>query len=177
MYLASNQLWRLRYVHGYNVEDIFLGQLLRWASGSQLPAGGKFVRFGTNHSSYNPGRKVLVQARILDDQLLPEANVHFQAVATAIAAKSNKASGATAPEVFTAAMVPQAGVPGYYSGRITGLPPGRYRVTLKGSGVNRRMLDDPTATVRSLTIRVKSAGNCDPEAQRSSWPRNTSSTL
>ncbi len=161
MYLASNQLWRLRYVHGYNVEDVFLGQLLRWASGSQLPAGGKFVRFGTNHSSYNPGRKVLVQARVLDDQLLPEAHVHFQAVATAIAAKSNKASGPTAPEVFSAAMVPQAGVPGYYSGRITGLPPGRYRITLKGSGVNRRMLDDPTATVRSLNIRVKSAGNLE----------------
>ena len=173
MYLASNQLWRLRYVHGYNVEDIFLGQLLRWASGSQLPAGGKFVRFGTNHSSYNQGRKVLVQARILNDQLLPETGVHFQAMATAIAAKSNKTSGATTPEAFSAAMVPQTGVPGYYSGRITGLPPGRYRITLKGSGVNRRMLNDPTATVRSLNIRVKSTGDLeminttsDPEAMR-----------
>ena len=174
MYLASNQLWRLRYVHGYNVEDVFLGQLLRWASGSQLPAGGKFVRFGTNHSSYNQGRKVLVQARVLDDQLLPEARVHFQAVATAIAAsKSAGNSGTGRPEVFSATMVPQIGVPGYYSGRITGLPPGHYRITLKGSGVNRRMLDDPTATVRSLNIRVKSAGNfemvnttSDPAAMR-----------
>ncbi len=162
MYLASNQLWRLRYVHGYNVEDIFLGQLLRWASGSQLPAGGKFVRFGTNHSSYNQGRKVLVQARILNDQLLPETGVHFHVVATAIApSKSRKTSGGPAQEVFSAAMVPQPGVPGYYSGRVTGLPPGHYRITLKGSGVNRRMLDDPTATVRSLNIRVKSAGNLE----------------
>lgn len=162
MYLASNQLWRLRYVHGYNVEDIFLGQLLRWASGSQLPAGGKFVRFGTNHSSYNQGRKVLIQARILNDQLLPETGVHFHVVATAIApSKSRKTSGGPAQEVFSAAMVPQSGVPGYYSGRVTGVPPGHYRITLKGSGVNRRMLDDPTATVRSLNIRVKSAGNLE----------------
>ena len=163
MYLASNQLWRLRYVHGYNVEDVFLGQLLRWASGSQLPAGGKFVRFGTNHSSYNQGRKVMVQARVLDDRLLPETGLHFQAIATAVitAAKSGVNSAASSPEVYSAPMQPQTGVPGYYSGLITGLPPGHYHITLKGSGVHERMVNDPTASVRSLTIRVKSAGNLE----------------
>ena len=161
MYLASNQLWRLRYVRGYNVEDVFLGQLLRWASGSQLPAGGRFVRFGTNHSSYDQGRKVMVQARVLDDRLLPESNLHFQAVATAIAATSQPTATSALPTIFTAPMMPQSGVPGYYNGLITGLPPGSYRITLKGAGVNSRMLNDPTATVRSLTIRVKSAGNLE----------------
>ncbi|MGC9258658.1 MAG: hypothetical protein ACP5I8_01075 [Phycisphaerae bacterium] len=163
MYLASNQLWRLRYVHGYNVEDVFLGQLLRWASGSQLPAGGRFVRFGTNHSSYDQGRRVMVQARVLDDRLLPESALHFQALAMPITATPG-ASGKSLsplPAAFTASMLPQSGVPGYYTGLLTGLPPGSYRVTLQGSGVHARMRNDPTATVRSLTIRVKSAGDLE----------------
>jgi len=163
MYLASNQLWRLRYVHGYNVEDVFLGQLLRWASGSQLPAGGKFVRFGTNHSSYNQGQNVIVQARILNDRLLPETALHFQTIATSIAPASRSAANSrgSSPGVYSAAMLPQSGVPGYYSGLITGLPPGRYRITLRGGGVHARLTGDPTASVRSLTIRVKSAGNLE----------------
>ena len=163
MYLASNQLWRLRYVHGYNVEDVFLGQLLRWASGSQLPAGGRFVRFGTNHSSYNQGRRVMVQARVLDDRLLPESGLHFQALATPITATTGAAEkkASPAPTAFSAPMLPQSGMPGYYTGLITGLPPGSYRVTLHGSGVQARMRNDPSATVRSLTIRVKSASNLE----------------
>jgi hypothetical protein len=163
MYLASNQLWRLRYVHGYNVEDVFLGQLLRWASGSQLPAGGRFVRFGTSHSSYDQGRKILVQARVLDDRLLPESGLHFQAIATPVAATPHGRGKppSSSARVFSTPMTPQSGVPGYYNGAITGLSPGRYRITLKGAGVHARMLNDPTAVVRSLTIRIKSAGNLE----------------
>ncbi len=163
MYLASNQLWRLRYVHGYNVEDVFLGQLLRWASGSQLPAGGKFVRFGTDHSSYNQGRKITVQARVLDDRLLPESDLRFEALATSLPPTSagGKTTASASPAIYSAAMLPQSGVPGYYSGQLTGLPPGHYRITLKGSGIQTRLLNDPTATVRWLNIDVKSAGNLE----------------
>ena len=45
MYLASNPPFWLRQVFGNNAHDRFWGQVLRWAVASDLPAGGKFVRF------------------------------------------------------------------------------------------------------------------------------------
>ncbi len=163
MYFSSDQLWRLRYVNGHNVENAFLGQLLRWASGTQLPAGGRYVHFGTSHSSYQHGQKIVVRARIFDDQLLPQAGLHFNAIATPIVATSQPA-GTTAPAPsggFSAPMMPQAKVPGFYIATLTGLPTGSYHITLQGSGVARRLRDDPTAKVRELTIRVKPAANME----------------
>ena len=53
LYLAAPQTWRLRYVQtpgiDPHIEDLhrrFWGQVVRWAVGNDLPAGGKFVRFG-----------------------------------------------------------------------------------------------------------------------------------
>ncbi|HEY4329250.1 MAG TPA: hypothetical protein VGN88_05905 [Phycisphaerae bacterium] len=52
LYLASDQSWRLRQVGGANLHDRFWGQVLNWAVGSDLPAGGKYVRFGANQPTY-----------------------------------------------------------------------------------------------------------------------------
>ncbi len=62
LYLASDQSWRLRQVYGTNVHDRFWGQVLRWAVGSDLPAGGKFVRFGANQPTYAQGQPVTITA-------------------------------------------------------------------------------------------------------------------
>ena len=65
MYLASDQTWRLRQVNGQNLQDQFWGQVVRWAAGSDLPAGGKLVRFGTDKPRYAEGEQATVTARVL----------------------------------------------------------------------------------------------------------------
>jgi len=78
MYLASPQTWRLRYVQtpgsDSHIEDVhrrFWGQVIRWAMGSDLSAGGKFVKFGTNKHSYIGGEPVVITARVLKEDLSP----------------------------------------------------------------------------------------------------------
>ncbi len=81
LYLASDQTWRLRQVAGENLHDRFWGQVLNWAVGSDLPAGGKYVRFGTNEPAYDQTQPVIVTARILHEDLTPYTGLGFSAVA------------------------------------------------------------------------------------------------
>ncbi len=60
MYLASDSTWRLRQVNGQNLHERFWGQVVRWAVGNDLPAGGKLVKFGTNKPRYVGGEPVML---------------------------------------------------------------------------------------------------------------------
>ncbi len=154
LYLAGEGTWRMRYVDGRNIEDNFWAQVLRWAVGVQLPAGGKYIRFGTNQSTFTPGQTVHVRARVLQDNLLPQTGLHFRVLAAAAAA--GHPAGLPAQVVRSyAAMRATPGSPGYYEGDLAGLRPGTYTITLQGDGVRRRLKNDPTAVVRALTVRVR----------------------
>ncbi len=170
LYLAGDQTWRLRYVNGHNIQNNFWSQVLRWAAGVQLPAGGKYVRFGTARAVYTTGRAVRVQARVLGKNLLPDSGLRFQAVAMSIAAGHAPAKAAASPLRFTAPMIAEKGAPGFYNGSLTGLSPGKYKVFLRGGGVGRRLRRDPTAVARSITIRVRAQPNLE-LADTSSDPR------
>ena len=89
MYLASPQTWRLRYVQtpgsDSHIEDLhrrFWGQVVRWAVGNDLPAGGKFVKFGTNKHSYIGGEPIVITARVLKEDFTPMQGAPFKMVAT-----------------------------------------------------------------------------------------------
>lgn len=170
MYLASDQMWRMRSVDGHNLENAFLSQLTRWAAGTELPVGGKWVRFGTNRTRYHFGQTVHVRARILHTNLLPAAHLHFHVEAQLI--HSRLASGQVG-QVQSSPMVPSPGAPGFYSGVLAGLEPGSYSVTLKGDSVAKKLADDPTAVNRNEIIRIRAARNvemldpsADPHAMR-----------
>src|SRR5205814_9703483 len=81
LYIASDQTWRLRQVGGANMHDRFWGQVLRWAVGSDLPAGGKYVRFGASQPVYDQTQPVVITARVLKDDLTPYTGVAFSALA------------------------------------------------------------------------------------------------
>ncbi len=158
MYLASDQTWRMRSVDGHNLENAFLSQLVRWAAGTQLPVGGKWVRFGANRTRYHFGQTVHVRARILHTNLLPDAHLHFQVEAQLI---HSRLDAHRVGQVQSSPMVATPGSPGFYSGVLTGLEPGSYSITLKGDAVGKKLADDPTAINRNEIIRIRAAKNLE----------------
>jgi hypothetical protein len=148
LYLSSDQTWRLRQVGGVNLHDRFWGQVLNWAVGSDLPAGGKYVRFGTNQPTYEQTQPVMVTARILKDDLTPYTGLSFSAVARPV----RGTNGTPAPTV-EARFEPMES-PGYYQATLSGLPIGDDEISLRGAEVERLLNGDPTVTLRSILIKV-----------------------
>ncbi len=155
LYLASNESWRLRQVGGNNLQNVLWSQVLRWAVGSQLPAGGRYVRFGLNHHAFRMGRVVRVRARVLGENLLPETGLTFRATVRKIPAAGNHVAMASGRAVTSAKMIGVPGSPGFYEASISGLPSGHYQLTLRGQPVSLLLKNDPTATVRSLPFWIR----------------------
>ncbi len=149
LYLAADQTWRLRYVAGDNIMNRFWGQVLRWAVGNDLPAGGKFVRFGVGRSHYVQGQPVTVRARVLGRNFTPLTHLHFQAVASA-----PPQPGHLPVMVGSVTLKGERSAPGYYSGTLTGLPSGVLTIGLRGHPVTGLLDGDPTATEKTLRIHI-----------------------
>ncbi len=154
LYLASDESWRLRQVGGDNLQNVLWSQVLRWAVGSQLPAGGRYVRFGLNHHTFRMGRMVRVRARVLGENLLPETGLAFRAIVRKIPSPVN-AAAPSGGVVASARMIGVPGSPGFYEASISGLSSGHYRLTLRGPPVSLLLKDDPTATVKSLPFWIR----------------------
>jgi hypothetical protein len=160
MYLASPQTWRLRYVQtpgsDSHIEDVhrrFWGQVVRWAVGNDLPAGGKFVRFGTNKHSYIGGESIIITARVLKEDLSPMPADSFKMIATA-------KDGSQAGE---AAMVPAPSEgAGIYRGSMT-LPAGAYALGVRGGQAERLLNSDTTVDGAQKTLAVEVEPNASVE--------------
>lgn len=155
LHLASDQTWRLRQVGGQNLQDRFWGRVLRWASGSDLPAGGKYVRFGSNRPRYAAGEPVVVTARVLREDLTPATGMDFSVTAKLLPARDAQGpNAASARIVGEAKFVETVEAPGYYRATLNGLPPGELELTLSGGVVERLLEIDPSVTLRALPITV-----------------------
>lgn len=161
LYLASDQTWRLRYVRGQDVQNNFWSQVMRWAAGSELPAGGKYVRFGTDKSVYTFGQTVHIRAKVLGLDLLPDSHKTFRAVARRVASAATTQSQAQASLRQDSPMLHTPNAPGFYYGNLAGLQPGRYSISLHGAGIAHQLKNDPTAVVRHLIIRVRPQQNLE----------------
>jgi hypothetical protein len=156
LYLASDQTWRLRQVAGENVEDRFWGQVIRWAVGNDLPAGGRFVRFGANRPRYQQGDPldpVVVTAHVLHEDLTPNLGQSIQVIARLLPA--NAAPGAPGRQVGSATMVESTEAPGYYKASLGNLPAGDIELSLQGPEVERLLNEDSTVTQRTITVKVE----------------------
>ena len=154
LYLASPQTWRFRYVQtpgdDSHIEDAhrrFWGQVVRWAVGNDLPAGGKFVRFGTNKHSYIGGEPIVITARVLKEDFSPLQGATFKMSAA-------RADGSQAGETaMTEAPSEGAGI---YRGTVT-LPSGSFSLAIKG-GEAQTLLDsdttvDPSQKTQSIDVQ------------------------
>jgi hypothetical protein len=146
LYLASDQTWRLRSVGGENLQDRFWGQVIRWASGDDLPAGSKFARFGADQPKYAESQPVIVTARLTGEDLSPMTKQSFDVIAR------NSAPQPTVAAAATFAEVPDA--PGLYRATLTGLGAGRFELSLRGATVEKIMAQAGDEKLKSLPIRV-----------------------
>lgn len=165
MYLASDQTWRLRQVNGQNLQDQFWGQVIRWAAGSELPAGGKLVRFGTDKPRYGEGEEAIVTARLLRSDLTPLTGEKFEAVVRLI---PRRAEPATQPATQSAVvpvdegriiartpMVESPGAPGYYTAHLPNLPAGTLEFSVAGAEVEAMLAADKQVLEKTLELKVQ----------------------
>jgi hypothetical protein len=148
----------MRQVNGTNAHDRFWGQVLRWAVGSDLPAGGKFVRFGASQQRYSQDQAVVITARVLREDLSPATGLHFSAVAR-LAGKG--AAGAAAGNAIESSFVESAETPGYYRATLGGLPSGENEISLRGAEVERLLEVDPSVTAKTLRVTVTPSLNLE----------------
>ncbi len=156
LHLASDQTWRFRQMNGQNIQERFWGQVVRWAVGSDLPAGGKYVRFGVSRPRYSEGEPVVVTARVLREDLAPYTGLNFSASARLFPQRDAK--GQPIGDSHTVAetrMIEAPESPGYYRGTFGGLPTGELEITLRGTEVERLLDVDPSVTQRSVVIRIE----------------------
>ncbi len=152
MYLASDSTWRLRQVNGQDLHERFWGQVIRWVVGSDLPAGGTFVRFGTNKPRYADGEPIHVTARVLKEDLTPLTGQHFKVVARI--AGDDKI-------VHDAEMEDSPQTPGFYHATLPTLPPGQIELALAGPEIEQLMASDTTDAARKLGIQVLADSNLE----------------
>ncbi len=162
LFLASDQTWRLRQVEGADMHERFWKQVLAWAVGSDLPAGGKFVRFGASQPNYSQDQPAVSTARELREDLTTYTGVSFSVVARAVNPTGAGASTQTSDAPVEARFQPMES-PGYYTASLGGLPAGDVELSLKGTEVER-LLDpatDPTVTQKTLLIKVDPTQNTE----------------
>jgi hypothetical protein len=161
LYLSGDATWRFRQVQGINYHERFWGQVIRWVLDSQLPAGGEFVRFGTDKVRYIGGEDVQVTARIVDKNLKPLRGLKIKVQARALS--STGATDPTAPARVEAEMVDVPNAPGRYQAKLSNLAAGQVEITVHGAQVDPLLNDDPKATQKSLNIEVVKTDNLDLE--------------
>jgi hypothetical protein len=153
LYLAAPQTWRLRYVqtpgNDSHIEDLhrrFWGQVVRWAVGNDLPAGGKFVRFGTNKHSYIGGEPLVITARVLKEDFTPMEGQSFKIFA------DHKGGRAQVGEA-TMVEAPAEGA-GIYRGTMT-LPAGQYVLSVHGGDPEKLLTSDTTVDPAQKTLQIE----------------------
>lgn len=176
MYLASDSTWRMRQVDGVNLHERFWGQVIRWVVQSDLPAGGKFVRFGASKPRYLAGDSVVVTIRMTNESFSPLTGQQFKVVARDVMPKDPAAGKVTGgATVATADAVEAPESPGLYRATLSGLKPGGYQIELQGDPIEKFLRSDPVATQKELLVDVLSGS--DRELQNVNADRNALSRL
>jgi hypothetical protein len=60
--------------------------VIRWVVGGDLPAGGQFVRFGSDKPRYVGGEQATVTARVVNKDLVPQKGLKVRVQARALSA-------------------------------------------------------------------------------------------
>lgn len=158
MYLASDSTWRLRQVNGMNLHERFWGQVIRWVVNNDLPAGGRFVRFGTNKPKYVAGDSVVVTTRLLGEDFAPLKDQKVKVIARLLPSKDPNTGKPTGEGKVVAetTLKESTEAPGYYRAALSGLPAGSIELSLQGDEVEKLMAKDETVTSKSLQFDIAS---------------------
>jgi len=168
MYLAGDATWRLRQVNGTNYHERLWGQVIRWVVSGDLPAGGEFVRFGTDKPRYVGGEQAMVTARIVNKDLVPQTGLKVKVQARVLSATGAVDPNAKSMVESDMSEIPDA--PGRYQANLGNLPPGQVELTLHGPEVEQLLIGDPKALQKSLTVEVVDTLNLEKKNINSDRP-------
>jgi hypothetical protein len=142
LYIGWDATWRFRYKYGDKYHLKFWGQVLRWATMGKLPTGLKFVKIGTGKARYNESEPVVVRAKFTKPDFTPMADAEVRVVVS---------QGERTVTSGRMNFVP--GSPGMYETTVSGLPRGRYTVTLDSPQIDQlRVRDDPPGDVATTIV-------------------------
>lgn len=159
MYLAGDASWRLRQVNGVNYHERFWGQVIRWVVSGDPPAGGRYVRFGTDKPRYVGGEPAQVVARIVDKKLEPLKGLKVRVIAKVLSPTGQVAPGSKAQVEAEMSEIPDS--PGQYRATLGNLPNGQVELTFHGAEVEQLLADDPKALQKSITVEVVTSLNLE----------------
>jgi hypothetical protein len=145
MYLASDSTWRMRQVAGANAHERFWGQVVRFVVDQELPAGTKWLRYGTDKARYVAGEPVVVTARLLGEDAAARRGESLKVVARSAERTVAEAELAELPDA-----------PGYYRATLGGLPAGSAVLSLQGKAADELLAKDPAVPQKELNIDVQS---------------------
>ncbi len=74
VFLATDEMWRLRYRVGDTYHHRFWGNLLKWGAGVKLRDGNRHARVGTDSLHYSPGAPAKIVVRLQDRDSLAIAD-------------------------------------------------------------------------------------------------------
>ena len=121
--VGVDSTWRLRYKVGDVYHHRFWGQLVRWAASDKLlPAGNRYVRFGSRDPVYRQGKEAAIVVR-LEDEVPPLPPGAVAAVRVFRRGADGKEEAAALVELRRSERQPRL-----LEGDVRDLPPGQYRI-------------------------------------------------
>jgi hypothetical protein len=122
LYFGLDSTWRWRYRTGDVYHHRVWGQVIRWAAAEKLlPAGNRFVRYGSRAPLYRHGEAVEIAVRLLEDTPLLKPD----AVARARIVPEGKSEAVALVPLRAAENQPR-----WLQGKALDLPAGNYRIEL-----------------------------------------------
>lgn len=125
VYIGMDSTWRWRFRKGDAYHHRFWGQLILWAASDQLlPAGNKYVRYGTKQPVYKHAEDVEIFVRLED--LAPALSAKAKVQAKLIGKNAKGEDEAMA----VVSLTPDGGGLSFFKGSAKNLPAGKYRIEL-----------------------------------------------
>lgn len=128
LYLAAPDTWRLRLLRGDRLHYKFWGQMIRWATASDLAVGSEVVRVRSDKSRYSKGDTVRVTVRLTGTNGSPVITDGIQAIAR------------HGDEEHSAPLIADAEIPGQYIAEFRRLEPGVFSVEPTGDPIEQLLL-------------------------------------
>jgi hypothetical protein len=147
---------------GANLHERFWGQVIRWVAQSDLPAGGKFVRFGTSKPRYIAGEPVVVTVRLMKEDFTPRTGEKFKVIAREVTTKDPMTGAVQGGAIIASAdaeETPES--PGMYRATLAGIKAGGIEISLQGADIEKALGDDPAATQKTLLADVLSSSDLE----------------
>ncbi len=148
--LNFDHTWRFRYGVGDTYHHRFWGQMLRWGTGENLRAGTSLVRLGSDKLTYEPGERLQIIAKLVEEDYRPVVDAEVYATIYKGADK-----------VARRRLEFRKDSHGMYEAGIEGISdPGDYSLELTGNEVERLL--GPAGTEDRVTTKFSIASAANP---------------